>query len=279
MRIFIIFLLCVLSIQTTYGHTDESPESYYGENYYSNSEIELPFTSYLPSYIGISASHNDQDLVGQGKMQLSFKYELMENSDIYFAYTHKTFADFQEKSTPIRENNYSPELFNIFTINHEISPAWLKTIKVGWAKHESAGLPKGKPQGWNISYVEPSFVYKQFKLEPSVRIPMLLLPPEQTTKGNTDIFHYYGYFDVNLTYRHKYTQHSLLLRKGREGSSPTFQYQMDLDAQYFWELFRLPEVNRWNTKVFLQYWSGYGESIETYNEDTQRLVIGYSFVR
>lgn len=273
-----IFTVTALFTTPSFGHEAENPQNYYGENYYTNSEIELPLTSYKPTYIGITGSHNDKELNGQGKIQMSFKFELLEDSDVYFAYTHKAFADFQEKSTPIRENNYAPEIFNIFTINHEINPTWLKTIKMGWVKHESAGLPKGNPQGWNISYIEPMFVYKQFKIEPLVRIP-LFFQNDAMTKGNTDIFDYYGYFDLNLAYRHKFTQHSLLLRKGSEGSAPTFQYQVDLDAQFFWELFRLPEINHWNTKVFLQYWSGYGESIETYNQDTERLTIGYSFVR
>ncbi len=72
------------------------------------------FHSYLPTYIGWTASHSDSTREGELKLQFSVKYEILAETDWYFGYTQKSFWSIQKESSPFRETNYAPELFWIY---------------------------------------------------------------------------------------------------------------------------------------------------------------------
>jgi outer membrane phospholipase A len=63
------------------------------------------FYPYLPTYIGYTTNHSDPENRYELKFQVSVKYELIEESDWYFAYTQKSFWSTQKLSAPFRESN------------------------------------------------------------------------------------------------------------------------------------------------------------------------------
>ena len=51
------------------------------------------------------------DSEDQAKLQISFKYQILDNKNIFISYSQYLFWHVYTKSQPIREINYNPELF------------------------------------------------------------------------------------------------------------------------------------------------------------------------
>ena len=117
-------------------------------------EQDLAFISYKPIYFGYTSSYSNPEDVGEIKFQLSFKYELFNKSNLFMGFTQKAFWSIHKDSQPFREINFSPELF----YTHEIGKHF-KSVTLGLFKHESTGEDGFDSYGWNLSYIEATFLY------------------------------------------------------------------------------------------------------------------------
>ena len=74
------------------------------DNTESDDEIGFPLTAYKPVYF-ITGYPNT-------KVQISFKYQLFDNLDLYFGYSQLAFWELlTKKSSPFGDINFNPELF------------------------------------------------------------------------------------------------------------------------------------------------------------------------
>lgn len=245
--------------------------------------ITTTFYSYRPSYFGYTAYHSDDDAQGQLKFQLSLKYEIAKESNFFFGYTQKSFWSIQKTSAPFEESNFAPEFFYLKVRAGQSSGFMFKSIQTG-AIHESSGEGGSASRGWNRYYVEPTFLFYRVAVTPKLWAP---LPPGDNDRGasdNPDIYRYYGYGELVVVYRSPdLGQHSLLYRRGQDRDKHGFQYQLDIKVGEIRCLFsdseRCSNDDPWGPKLFVQWWSGYGESLKNYNRETRSLVVGISAIR
>jgi len=245
--------------------------------------VSTSFYSYRPSYFGYTVSHSDKESDGQLKFQLSLKYEIMQERNFFFGYTQKSFWSVQKQSEPFKETNFAPELFYLKVWEGQSPDVLLKSIQ-GGAVHESSGEGGEGSRGWNRFYIEPTFLFNRVAVAPKLWFP---IPPGASNKGaadNRDIYEYYGYGELSVVYRSPdLGQHSVLYRRGRDSERYGLQYQVDMKVGEIGCLFHDREEacddDPWGPKLFIQWWSGYGESLKNYNVKTRSVVIGISAIR
>jgi len=90
------------------------------------------------------------DKSDQCKVQLSFKYNLgtIVNNRVYFGYSQYIFWDAYEKSGPLREVNYNPEVF--YLINNP--KPYIDFIQLSFFEHISNGKGEDDTRGVNNIY-------------------------------------------------------------------------------------------------------------------------------
>lgn len=239
--------------------------------------------SYRKSYIGYSVYNNDTHDTGELKFQFSFKYQLLKERDpenekwynnLYFGYTQKSIWSIQKLSSPFKENNYSPELFYIFS-NPNIN--FMPYMIFGIAKHESNGEAGTTSRGWNLTYLEPFFpIGNHLVISTKIWAPLFFLGNNRTASDNPDIFRYLGYGEIGAKYRiDGNTQLSSSFRQGDRIGRYGVEGQLDLDLATF----QLLKNDYFQPTVFVQVWNGFGETLKTYNSRTTNVIVGISAVR
>ncbi len=264
------FVLCASVVSAADNVPDNLPSRY--------SKDHGAFRSYLPSYIGYSFHNSDSSNEGELKLHFSVKFEILDDTNWYFAYTQKSFWSIQKESEPFRESNYSPETFWLY----DPKVSWLPVVQAGFYRHESTGEAGVGSHGWNITYIEPAFYWKGLYIIPRVWVPSIVqgFDEKKAAPDNPDIFRYYGYGTLSAIYGSKSdVQLSLSLRQAPRDNSITWEGQADI---------RIEELNEWLSKVFrtkvnpyffIQARNGYGEGLKTYNVKTSSVVAGISLVR
>lgn len=244
------------------------------------------FESYEPSYFGFVTSHSNSEYRGDVKFKLSMKYKLLQDYPVYFGYTQKSYWNISEESAPFRESNYAPEFFIKKALKYEYMP----NIQVGLWRHESTGESGAESRGWNTSYIEPTFCYnfstnqcsndksspgKYIFIQPRISVFALFGSKVDRAPDNQDIFDYYGNFSTKITYVHdKDWQLFVDARVNNDFTKSGVEVKIDIGSHL------LPFVSEDSTlKIFVQGWSGYGETLKNYNNHTRAVVIGVSVVR
>lgn len=252
------------------------------ELFHGLSEEDSNFKSYRPSYFGFRQGHSDSGNEGEVKFQLSLKYQLTENEELesyplindviknwYFGYTQKSFWSIQESSQPFRESNYAPEFFKEMKFSSLNDDRALKTIRLGLFRHESTGEAGPGSRGWNITYIEPIYKFGDFSAAFKLWVPAFFREESDVAPDNPDIFDFYGHGEIRFFYKQSDTfQHSMMYRQGDNSDLYGFRWQTDIALT----------IEDWTPKIFIQYWSGYGESLKDYNNKTDGVVIGFSAV-
>jgi len=241
------------------------------------------FYPYLPTYIGYTTNHSDPENRQELKFQVSVKYELIEESDWYFAYTQKSFWSTQKPSAPFRESNFAPEMFWLYRTDNK---PWMPFVQVGFFRHESTGEAGPESRGWNITYIEPAFKLGEAYIIPRVWVPSVLheFNENKSATDNPDIYRYLGYGKLTaIVGTRSETQTALTLQYAPKDRAITWEVQADLTWRYLSEVISkvtgIKYVPKWNPSYFLQARNGYGEGLKTYNQKTSSVVVGISMVR
>lgn len=212
----------------------------------------------------------------KARFQFSFKYRifdleapLVENNpwlkNLYLTYTQTSLWNWSETSVPFEDTSYKPSLF------YEVGETLLATgFRFGYY-HESNGQADAGSRSMDTLFIQPVWATRVFgrDLFFSPRILAYL------TKGdeNPDLTDYRGYVDYNLRYGN---EDGLILQTlYRYGKGDHHTVQLDLSYPI-----RTPIALRTGGFVFLQLYSGYGESMLTYNERINLTArIGFGIVR
>ncbi len=238
----------------------------------------LPFEPYKTNYILLgtydSVKHSDRKQF-ETKFQISIKKKLFSNlfgfeNQLYFGYTQKSFWQTAEKSSPFRETNYAPELF--LNIPNSKKNSTLKSYKVGLL-HESNGRDGIYSRSWNRVYIQAIFKYKNISILPRAwyRIPERdkTSPLDANGDDNPDIWNYLGYGDLKIVLPYKKNMFSLTLRDNLRTSNNKGSLLFD------WSF----PVTKSNIYLYLQVFSGYGESLIDYNIRNNKIGIGFAISR
>ncbi|WDE01888.1 phospholipase A [Thalassomonas actiniarum] len=207
----------------------------------------------------------------EAKLQLSIKVPLNYASlftpgdGIYFGFTLQSWWQVYSDniSKPFRETNYQPEFFYLTPLNWH--PVDSNTGLALGIEHQSNGRSQLLSRSWNRLYVNFLFEKNNFGLsfKPWWRIEeddkAFELDPEGD--DNPDIEDFMGYFEVKAAY--KWQQYELSFT-GRENFA---EHHGGLELGLTFPLWG-------KLRGYLQYTSGYGESLIDYNHKQQRFGLG-----
>ncbi len=246
-----------------------------------------PFTlmSHKPNYILLGAynstgynpdvykSHLDDPGLDvddvESQFQISIKsplaVDLFGMMDIYGAYTNKSFWQVynSEESAPFRETNHEPEGWLQFNTNWEFL-GFNNTANMIGIVHQSNGRGGVLSRSWNRIYA--NFVVERGGFALAVK-PWYRIQEEIEDDNNSDITDYLGHYEIRAAYNlndHVFSAMSRNnLESGFEKGAVDLSWSFPLgDYKYF--------------KGYVQYFTGYGESLIDYDNYVNRVGIGIS---
>ena len=238
-----------------------------------------PFSPYelnyiLPFYYTQMPTPYDEILPGQPnqkietKFQISVQAALVHNImhkpiSLSFFYTQSSFWQFYAKSAYFRETNYNPGLFfHLEPVNKHL-PFKLQSIDLGFM-HESNGRGANNERSWNRAYFIFNFLptsHFLISIRPWYRVQHIL----ESKDYNPDITKYMGYGDIRFIYFNKDYRISLMLRNVLESHFKRGGEELNVSFPLFHHL-----------HGFAQLFSGYGQSLISYNHYTNGLGVGIS---
>ncbi len=230
--------------------------------------LELHRPNYVLPLTWTDEADNSDDI--ELEFQLSLRHQVGA-TPFYVAYTQESYLRWldEENSRPFREINYSPEIWYRFRPGR-LPLDWLG-LDVGW-EHESNGGAVGESRSWDRVYLRPWLAQGRWRghlrLWYRVPEPEKEHPGDATGDDNPEILDYYGHHELRLEY---------FFRGGSRLAAKTrYAFSSDrgaLQLQYAW-----PTPTR-ESYFFLQLFTGYGESLETFKTKRTRVGIGFTLLQ
>ncbi len=232
------------------------------------------------------------------KFQISAKYQVFEGNfkvftrnyfPLYMAYTQKSFWNVGIPSAPFEENNYNPEVFLDYHVKG--SGIYLDHVVIG-GEHESNGRDGVESRSWNRLYLQFSFgIDAEHGLEKKGVLR------KEKYSAYLKLWQAYGYEDQD-DYLKSIGRNETFLDyagRGEVGFSireiPIISYfrllrnnQLDFRTRIFrdWdkgssEIGFHQNIPYTNFFMYVQYWDGYGESLQRFSEHDTKWKGGLSF--
>jgi phospholipase A1/A2 len=256
-----------------------------------NLNSALPFKPYKKSFVSIGSMKNadgsnpfsgdDSDL----KFQFSVKYQIFHSEEqgvfdflapLHFGYTQLAWWDIAEESAPFAELNYNPELFWQFN-DYCQSPfilqsddemlgscdSELRFSNIIGAEHQSNGRNGLESRSWNRAYWKSGVTTADNRFSADLKVWHVINKGEE----NSDITDFLGNTELTLGI-------NLGSRYLLEWVSTKGHHQSSLNTKL--DLIYKPS-DRFNPRLFLTYYNGYGESLISYNVKTESLRLGFDF--
>jgi outer membrane phospholipase A len=208
-------------------------------------------------------------LVGDNSMntllQVSLKYELWRNSNLYLGYTQLSMWQLFYPSSPFRDHNFNPEIFYRFTHLQKYD----FTADVG-QEHKSNGRESGPDdrtmdstyvsaeKGFTIGGVRVGFANKLYAV--------------YRTFGNESLKDYLGYWKTGLTigFDVPWLENEQLFANFIPGiSSDLSKSTLEAGAR-----FRTPFGQDFSPYFMVQYWRGYTAMLLDYDKFSEGFRVG-----
>jgi len=203
------------------------------------------------------------------QFQLSIKTPLAVNLfdqpiDLFAAYTIRSFWQLYNRdvSSPFRETNHEPEIWLQIRPEDWGFFGFKNTINGLAFNHMSNGQGGSLSRSWNR--VSGILVFERGKLAVIIR-PWIRIQEDLEDDDNPDITDYYGHGELLLAYKYKDHTFSFMSRNNLE--SGFSRGAVDLGWSF-------PILDYPYLKGYLQYFSGYGESLIDYDSYVNRIGIG-----
>ena len=205
------------------------------------------------------------------QFQLSVKLPLAidlfdKNIDLFAGYTVKSFWQLYntEVSSPFRETNYQPEIW--LQVRPDLELFGFKNTASGIGiNHMSNGEAGLLSRSWNRIYGVFAFERGNFVLGLT---PWIRIEEDEEDDDNPDITDYYGHGEFWMAYKYKDHTFSFMSRNNIESGFSRGAVELG----WSFPIFNYPYF-----KGYIQYFSGYGESLIDYDRYVNRLGIGLQF--
>lgn len=207
----------------------------------------------------------------EAQFQLSVKTPLAanlfeKNVDLFLGYTMRSFWQLynSDYSSPFRETNHEPEFWV------QARPDWKllgfkNTVNAVGLNHMSNGQGGSLSRSWNRVYA--AFAFERGNLAFMIR-PWLRIQEDIEDDDNPDITDYYGHGDLRIGYKYKNHTFSLMTRNNLESGFS----RGAIELGWSFPIFKYPFL-----KGYVQYFSGYGESLIDYDRYANTLGVGLLF--
>jgi len=194
-------------------------------------------------------------------------------SGLFLGYTQTSLWDLEGDSKPFTDTNYRPGIgWSKDSLDWLKLPGVAQTGFEFGVQHESNGSDADESRSINIAYVRPILHFGDPKgFEAQIAPKFYTYLPDR--EDNPDISDYRGYCDLRVTagWANGF-QAAGIGRLGKSGEHGSIQVDLT---------FPMRAIGNGNFDLYLQlqWFSGYGESLITYDEYTDALRIGIGFVR
>ncbi len=250
-----------------------------GESDLNNNRFVISF--YKPTYIlpyYYTASPDNQVYLGstpgnqsikssESKFQFSFKIPIFVNlindsNNVYLAYTQLSYWQVYSKSAFFRETDFEPEIFLSHKLKFFLGKGWyFDFINLG-AVHQSNGFGGNMERTWNRVYAEGVFANENWMIRLK---PWYVVHDSSYNTYNPALAHYLGYGSITVAYQHNRHVISVLghtlFQKGSKRATAEVSYSFPLSLHF---------------NGYVQFFSGYGQSLIEYNHRTNSVGIGIS---
>lgn len=216
---------------------------------------------------------NDTYKTNEIKLQLSLRTKLFEdfllpNADVWAAYTQVSLwqAYNSQDSRPFRSTNHRPEVFYVVPMEELWNPfpgdLNLQFVSVGLA-HESNGQSDPLSRSWNYTYASATVQWRNLVIANTWK---QRINETGDDDDNPDLIRYRGNFEVQVSWLPGRSTASIT-RISREFSVNRGSWQFD----YTYPLTSQTD----GLRLYVQLFSGYGESLVDYNHRQNRVGLGF----
>ena len=279
-------LECEKQFQTgTYPEKDKPVSAMSKRLRQDKSHVLQPFTlmTHKPNYLLIGAhntygynsevfqeQYDDPSLEfkdTEAQFQLSVKFPLAVNlfntADLYAAYTNRSFWQVYSSdiSAPFRETNHEPEGWVQFNPKWEFL-GFTNTANMFGIVHQSNGRGGTLSRSWNRVYANLIVEKGNFALGFK---PWFRISEDDDDDDNPDITDYLGHYEIRAAYKWKEHVFSAMSRNNLESGFEDGAVELS----WSFPLWGYPYL-----KGYVQYFTGYGESLIDYDQDVNRIGIG-----
>lgn len=200
------------------------------------------------------------------KFQISLKVPVIRDlfgmADVFGAYTNRSFwQQFNKKgSSPFRDSNHELESWLSFRTANDADDL-LKVVRLGFS-HQSNGQSGALSRSWNRIYSD--FIFEKGNWHFSAK-PWLRIKEHSDDDDNPDIHNYLGNLELSGVYKKGKHTFDFMVRNNLR-SSDNNHGALQLNWSY-------PLSS--NVRGYVQWFTGYGESLIDYNAYTNSLGIGF----
>ena len=206
------------------------------------------------------------------KFQISLKSKLWENvvgdySDLWFGYTQSSRWQLFNagQSRPFRETDYEPEVMLNFRTQRELPFGWDMRMSGASLTHVSNGRDVPQSRSWNRIIGQIGFDRPGWSI---VARPWWRLREDASSDDNPDIQDFMGRGEVLVTHNWGGNEISAVMRHSlRSGDRSHGSVELNWAFPIHGEL-----------KGYLQFFSGYGESLIDYNHNANYVGLGVSLI-
>ena len=201
------------------------------------------------------------------KFQLSFKVKLWQdvldqNMDLWFGYTQKSFWQLYdvEDSAPFRETNYEPEMLLNYRMDIPVLGLRLRTLTLGF-NHQSNGRSEPLSRSWNRVVANVGLEKDDFVLQLK---SWYRIPESEDEDDNPDLDKYMGPGELWAWYLWGPQRFGVMWRNNLRFDDNRGALQLE------WAF----PLGR-KVSGYIQYFTGYGESLLDYDHPVDRIGIGF----
>ena len=221
----------------------------------------VKFSPYQPTYFVMGKD----DI----KLQLSGKYRIARNFNLYAAFTQTMFWSIFSDSQPFKDINYNPEMFyRLVEIDSDTD--LLKSIDFGFV-HRSNGKDGPDSRSVNRVFVKTNLVTQIGRHD--IVADLMVYKITDDEKSN-DSRKYLGYWDfiiyVSDLVRHNNSRLNLQFKLNAGANI----YNTNMGGRTIGLIYDFGSEN-FNPSLYLQYYSGYMENLLEYNKNTDQVRLGF----
>lgn len=219
-------------------------------------------TVYRDQYDDPSLDVDDTEAQFQVSIKLPLAVNLFDMMDIYAAYTNHSFWQvYNDSSAPFRETNHEPEGWLQFNTDWQFL-GFTNTANMIGIVHQSNGRGGVLSRSWNRVYA--NFLLERGNFALSFK-PWFRIQEDNEDDDNSDITDYLGHYELRAAYKWKEHVFSIMSRNNLESGFENGAVEMS----WSFPLWNYPYL-----KGYIQYFTGYGESLIDYDHYVNRIGIG-----
>lgn len=214
---------------------------------------------------GGSLDVDDTEVQFQVSIKTPLAVGLLGNRmDLYAGYTNHSFWQlYNDASAPFRETNHEPEIWAQF------NPGWkafgiTNTTNLLGLVHQSNGRGGELSRSWNRIYA--AFVFEKGNWALAFK-PWYRIPEDSEDDDNPDITDYLGHHELRAIYKSGNHVFSAMSRNNIESGFS----KGAVELSWSFPLGDYPYL-----KGYVQYFSGYGESLIDYDSYVNRIGVGFA---